>query len=80
MFDYAKSWEGTGGPGHWPDCDMIQIGKLSKRGPVGRERYSRFNEKRAVYPHDFLEYLPFPAHVGRKPSGEQGPGIEAVYK
>ena len=23
----------VGGPGHWPDCDMIQIGKLSKRGP-----------------------------------------------
>jgi hypothetical protein len=33
MFVYAKSWEGVGGPGHWPDCDMIQIGKLSKRGP-----------------------------------------------
>ena len=30
------------GPGHWPDCDMIQIGKLSKRGPVGPERYSKF--------------------------------------
>ena len=44
MFDYAKQWEGIGGPGHWPDCDMIQIGKLSKRGPVGKERYSRFTE------------------------------------
>jgi hypothetical protein len=44
MFDYAKSWEGIGGPGHWPDCDMIQIGKISKRGPVGPERYSRFTE------------------------------------
>ncbi|MBC7904858.1 MAG: glycoside hydrolase family 27 protein [Gemmatimonadaceae bacterium] len=44
MFDYAQSWKGTGGPGHWPDCDMIQIGKLSKRGPVGPERYSRFTE------------------------------------
>src|SRR6186713_1868723 len=40
MMDYAKSWEGRGGPGHWPDCDMIQIGKISKRGPVGPERYS----------------------------------------
>jgi alpha-galactosidase len=39
--NYAKQWEGKGGPGHWPDCDMIQIGKLSKRGPVGKERYSR---------------------------------------
>ena len=44
MFDYAASWQGIGGAGHWPDCDMIQIGKISKRGPVGPERYSRFNE------------------------------------
>ena len=44
MMNYAKQWEGVGGPGHWPDCDMIQIGKLSKRGPVGEERYSRFTE------------------------------------
>lgn len=50
MFEYAKSWEGKGGPGHWPDCDMIQIGKLSKRGPVGPERYSRFNEDE-LYTH-----------------------------
>ncbi len=50
MFDYAKTWEGVGGPGHWPDCDMIQIGKLSKRGPVGPERYSRFNEDE-MYTH-----------------------------
>ena len=34
MFTYAKNWEGIGGPGHWPDCDMIQIGRISKRGPV----------------------------------------------
>jgi alpha-galactosidase len=50
MFDYAKRWEGTGGPGHWPDCDMLQIGKLSKRGPVGKERYSRFTEDE-LYTH-----------------------------
>jgi hypothetical protein len=50
MFDYARSWEGIGGPGHWPDCDMIQIGKVSKRGPVGPERYSRFTEDE-LYTH-----------------------------
>jgi hypothetical protein len=44
MFDYAKSWEGVGGPGHWPDCDMLQIGKISLRGPVGPARYSRLTE------------------------------------
>ena len=50
MFDYAKQWEGVGGSGHWPDCDMLQIGKLSKRGPVGPERYSRFTEDE-LYTH-----------------------------
>jgi len=50
MFDYAKNWENVGGAGHWPDCDMLQIGKLSKRGPVGEERYSRFTEDE-LYTH-----------------------------
>jgi hypothetical protein len=45
MMHYAKQWQGTSGPGHWPDCDMLQIGKLSKRGPVGPERYSRFTNE-----------------------------------
>jgi hypothetical protein len=50
MMNFAKLWEGVGGPGHWPDCDMLQIGKLSKRGPVGKERYSRFTEAE-LYTH-----------------------------
>ncbi|MFT4152928.1 glycoside hydrolase family 27 protein [Parafilimonas sp.] len=45
MMNYAKQWQGAGGPGHWPDCDMLQVGKLSKRGPVGPERYSRFTDE-----------------------------------
>jgi alpha-galactosidase len=48
MMDFAKQWETVGGPGHWPDCDMIQIGKLSKRGPVGKERYSRFTNDELI--------------------------------
>jgi len=50
MFDYAQNWKGIGETGHWPDCDMLQIGKLSKRGPVGPERYSRFTEDE-LYTH-----------------------------
>lgn len=50
MFKYAELWQGVGGPGHWPDCDMLQIGKLSKRGPVGPERYSRFTNDE-LYTH-----------------------------
>src|SRR5258708_4449314 len=53
MFDYARSWQGIGGPSHWPDCDMIQIGKISKRGPVGPERYSRFT------PDEGLSHMSF---------------------
>jgi alpha-galactosidase len=40
MFDLASSWNPYAGAGHWPDADMIPIGKLSKRGPNGSERYS----------------------------------------
>ena len=50
MMNFARQWQGVGGPGHWPDCDMLQIGKLSKRGPVGQERYSRFTEDE-LYTH-----------------------------
>ncbi|MEO6314664.1 MAG: hypothetical protein ABIU63_15720, partial [Chitinophagaceae bacterium] len=50
MMNYARQWEHVGGPGHWPDCDMLQVGKLSKRGPNGRERYSRFTEDE-LYTH-----------------------------
>lgn len=50
MFKLGRQWENIGGPGHWPDCDMLQIGKLSKRGPVGEERYSRFTNEE-LYSH-----------------------------
>ncbi len=50
MFEYAKTWQGLGGPDKWPDCDMMQIGKLSKRGPVGYERYSKFSDDE-LYTH-----------------------------
>jgi hypothetical protein len=59
MMNFAKLWEGVGGPGHWPDCDMLQIGKLSKRGPVGKERYSLFYRSRIIYAYDLLVYLSF---------------------
>jgi|SRR5450432_1022711 alpha-galactosidase len=64
MMNYAKQWEGVGGPGHWPDCDMLQIGKLSKRGPVGEERYSRFTEDE-LYTHiSFWSIYKSPLMIG----------------
>ena len=50
MMNYARQWQGVGTQDHYPDCDMMQIGKLSKRGPVGEERYSRFTDDE-LYTH-----------------------------
>jgi hypothetical protein len=44
MFDLAASWYSHAGAGHWPDADMIPIGKLSKRGPSGAERWSNLTK------------------------------------
>lgn len=43
MFKLAAEWAPYSDAGHWPNLDMLPIGKLSKRGPVGPERYSRFS-------------------------------------
>jgi hypothetical protein len=40
MFDLAANWYTHAGPGHWPDADMIPIGRLNKHGPTGAERWS----------------------------------------
>lgn len=44
QFDYCAEWVTVGKPGHWPDADMLLLGKLSKRGPAGKPRFSRFTE------------------------------------
>jgi alpha-galactosidase len=43
-FDKAVLWQNYIGAGHWPDLDMLPIGKLSKYGPVGSQRYSALTE------------------------------------
>jgi len=42
MFDLCDKWYPYSMKGHFPDCDMLTLGRLSKRGPVGKERMSRF--------------------------------------
>jgi hypothetical protein len=51
MFELAAEWHPHIGKGHWPDADMIPIGKLSIRGPHGPERRSNFteNEQRTLW-------------------------------
>ncbi len=64
MFEHAKKWEGVGGAGHWPDCDMMLIGKLSKRGPVGEERYSKFTDDELLTHFTFWSIYKSPMILG----------------
>ena len=43
-FAAGELWSRHYGPGHWPDFDMLPIGKLSKYGPAGPERYSELTK------------------------------------
>jgi hypothetical protein len=42
MFLYCSEWAPHRKTGAWPDADMLPLGKLSKRGPVGPEHESYF--------------------------------------
>lgn len=42
MFRLCAAWAPHRSAGAWPDADMLPIGRLSKRGPVGPEHESYF--------------------------------------
>ena len=44
QFPRCAAWSERKVFGHWPDCDMLPLGKISIRGDVGGERYTNFNE------------------------------------
>jgi alpha-galactosidase len=65
MFDYAKSWEGVGGPGHWPDCGYDtdwQAIQTRPGWPV--ERYSRFTEDEQYTHMTFWSIYRSPLMIG----------------
>ncbi len=42
-FDLANTWKGVGGPGHFPDMDMIPFGHIGIECTIaGKERQTRF--------------------------------------
>ncbi|WP_253866303.1 glycoside hydrolase family 27 protein [Micromonospora sp. WMMA2032] len=43
-FDICAAWAPYAGPGHWPDADMLPLGRIALRsGETGvRDRYTRF--------------------------------------
>lgn len=46
-FDLCASWNAFRRPGVWPDPDMLPLGRLSRRGPVGPEHDSYFTDAEA---------------------------------
>ena len=43
QFATAVGWASYGGPGHWPDADMLPIGYLGPRPGLGSARLTRFS-------------------------------------
>lgn len=42
QFELADQWNNERESGSWPDADMLQLGRISRRGPNGPERESNF--------------------------------------
>ncbi|MDI9420478.1 MAG: glycoside hydrolase family 27 protein [Firmicutes bacterium] len=47
MFGYAHAWSRYIGPGHWPDADMLPLGRIGIRSAWG-DRYTRFTRDEQV--------------------------------
>lgn len=44
QFDILGKWTGLGGPGYWPDGDMLPLGKIGLRAERGEPRWSGFTK------------------------------------
>lgn len=63
MFDLAAAWQGTGGPGRWPDADMIPLGRIGTRC-VGGSRMTRFTKDEQVTLMSLFSLIPSPLMLG----------------
>lgn len=53
QFELSDKWTPAREQGNWPDADMLQLGWISRRGPVGPERECHFTEDEQLT-HIFL--------------------------
>lgn len=47
MFERADAWSAFIGPGHWPDADMLPLGRIGIRS-AGGDRYTRFTKDEQI--------------------------------
>ncbi len=48
MFGRCKNWAPHIGPGHWPDADMLPLGRISIRGERGNDRRTRLTKDEQI--------------------------------
>jgi hypothetical protein len=64
-FNLAAAWQAVGGPGRWPDSDMIPFGKLSvHHRSVGRERLTNFTHDEQLTLISLWSLMPSPLMLG----------------
>ena len=64
-FDTADRWDGSVGPGHWPDLDMLPLGRLSvAHRSVGPDRHTRFTKAEQLTMLTLWAAFPSPLMVG----------------
>ena len=65
QFDLLHRWEGSGGPGHWPDADMIPLGHLSVSGrSVGPDRRTGLSRDEQMTMISLWSLAPSPLMLG----------------
>ena len=64
-FDLLGQWQSVGGPGHWPDADMIPFGHIGIKCTIaGKDRQTRFTKDEQVTLMSLWSLAPSPLMLG----------------
>jgi alpha-galactosidase len=67
QFDLLAAWQGIGGPGHWPDADMIPVGHLGIKCTIaGPDRQTRFSKAEQITLMSLWALAPSPLMLGNQ--------------
>jgi hypothetical protein len=65
QFDLLGQWQGVGGPGHWPDADMIPFGHIGIKCTIaGADRQTRFTHDEQLTLMSLWSLAPSPLMLG----------------
>lgn len=65
QFDLLAQWQGAGGPGHWPDADMIPLGCIAIRSKLGgNEHWTHFTRDEQLTLMSLWSLAPSPLMLG----------------